>query len=123
MGKPAKPICLMVSLLILKQVRNLSDKNIVLVWSEKRTVAPLYFQYFSGMEYFTPKVPCSSTELVEFRKRIGEQGVELISKESVRVNGKDSDVDILSADTTVQEKNIAYPTDTKLHKKISNRFW
>ena len=34
MGKPAKPIRLMVSLLILKYVRNLSDENIVEHWSE-----------------------------------------------------------------------------------------
>ena len=113
MGKPAKPIRLMVSLLILKQLRNLSDENIVLAWSEN-----LYFQFFSGQESFVPKTPCSSTELVEFRKRIGIEGVELIFKESIRVNGKDSDDDTLSADTTVQEKNITYPTDTKLHKKI-----
>ncbi|MBK9508557.1 MAG: IS5 family transposase [Cytophagaceae bacterium] len=113
MGKPAKPIRLMVSLLILKQLRNLSDENIVLAWSEN-----LYFQFFSGQESFVPKTQCSSTELVEFRKRIGIEGVELIFKESIRVNGKDSDDDTLSADTTVQEKNITYPTDTKLHKKI-----
>lgn len=54
---------LMVSLLILKQLRNLSDENIVEHWSEN-----LYFQYFSGQQIFLPKVPCSSTELVEFRK-------------------------------------------------------
>jgi len=113
MGKPAKPIRLMVSLLILKQLRNLSDENIVVTWSEN-----LYFQYFSGEQCFVPKVPCSATELVEFRKRIGTAGVELILKESIRVNGKDGDEDTLSADTTVQEKNITYPTDTKLHKKI-----
>jgi IS5 family transposase len=116
MGKPAKPIRLMVSLLLLKQLRNLSDENIVLTWSEN-----LYFQYFSGEEYFIPSAPCSSTELVEFRKRIGVEGVELIFKESIRVNGKDSDDDILSADTTIQEKNITYPTDTKLHKKIISK--
>ncbi|MEP6726513.1 MAG: IS5 family transposase [Bacteroidota bacterium] len=113
MGKPAKPIRLMVSLLILKQLRNLSDENIVLTWSEN-----LYFQYFSGEQNFVPRLPCSSTELVEFRKRIGTDGVELILKESIRVNGKDGDEGTLSADTTVQEKNITYPTDTKLHKKI-----
>ena len=113
MGKPAKPIRLMVSLLILKQLRNHSDENLVLAWSEN-----LYYQYFGGEQYFVPKEPCSSTELVEFRKRIGLAGVELILKESIRVNGKDSDEDTLSADTTVQEKNITYPTDTKLHKKI-----
>lgn len=113
MGKPAKPIRLMVSLLILKQIRNHSDENLVLTWSEN-----LYYQYFGGQQYFVPKEPCSSTELVEFRKRIGADGVELILKESIRVNGKDGDEDTLSADTTVQEKNITYPTDTKLHKKI-----
>lgn len=116
MGKPAKPIRLMVSLLILKQLRNLSDESIVLTWSEN-----LYFQYFSGEPCFVPKVPCSATELVEFRKRIGAAGVELILKESIRVNGKDGEDDTLSADTTVQEKNITYPTDTKLHKKIISK--
>jgi len=116
MGKPAKPIRLMVSLLILKQLRNHSDENLVVAWSEN-----LYYQYFGGQQYFVAKEPCSSTELVEFRKRIGTAGVELIFKESIRVNGKDGDEDTLSADTTVQEKNITYPTDTKLHKKIDRK--
>lgn len=52
MGKPAKPIRLMVSLLILKQLRNLSDENIVSARSEN-----LYFQYFSGQENFSSKAP------------------------------------------------------------------
>ena len=39
MGKPAKPIRLMVSLLILKQLRNLSDEGLVVAWGEN-----LYFQ-------------------------------------------------------------------------------
>ena len=112
-GAPSKPIRLMVSLLILKQLRNLSDESIVEQWSENS-----YYQYFSGEQSFVPCIPCVSTELVEFRKRIGEQGAELILKESIRVNGKDSDDDNLSGDTTVQEKNITYPTDDKLYKKI-----
>jgi IS5 family transposase len=58
---------------------------------------------------------------VEFRKRIGSEGVELILKESVRINGKDSNDDTLSGDTTVQEKNITYPTDDKLYKKIIDK--
>jgi len=113
MGKPAKPIRLMVSLLILKQLRNLSDESIVEHWSEN-----VYYQYFGGETYFAPKVPCVPTELVEFRKRIGTEGVELIFKESIRVNGKDAEDDHLSGDTTIQEKNITYPTDDKLYKKI-----
>jgi IS5 family transposase len=112
-GKPAKPIRLMVSLLILKQVRNLSDESVVEQWSENS-----YYQFFSGEECFTPKPPCVPTELVEFRKRIGTEGIELIFKESIRVNGDDANDDNLSGDTTVQEKNITYPTDDKLYKKI-----
>lgn len=81
MGAPSKPIRLMVSLLILKYVRNLSDENLVEQWSENN-----YFQYFSGEQFFQPKIPCVPTELIAFRKRIGEPGVELILQESIRVN-------------------------------------
>ena len=103
----------MVSLLIIKQLRNLSDESVVEQWSENS-----YYQYFSGEQEFTPKAPCVATELVEFRKRIGEEGAELILQESIRVNGKDAEDNNLSGDTTVQEKNITYPTDDKLYKKI-----
>lgn len=116
MGAPAKPIRLLVSLLILKQLRNLSDESVVEQWSENS-----YFQYFSGEDFFSSGDPCSSTELVEFRKRIGEEGIELIFKESIRINGKDGEDDTLSADTTVQEKNITFPTDDKLYKKMINK--
>ena len=115
-GAPAKPIRLMVSLLILKQLRDLSDESVVEQWKENS-----YYQYFSGEHYFCSTAPCVATELVEFRKRIGTEGVELILKESVRVNGDDARDDNLSGDTTVQEKNITYPTDDKLYKKIINK--
>ena len=111
-GAPAKPIRLMVGLLILKQIRNLSDKSVVEQWSENN-----YYQYFCGEDYFCNQPPCVATELVEFRKRIGAEGFSLILKESIRMNGKDGEDDNLSADTTIQEKNITYPTDDKLYKK------
>jgi IS5 family transposase len=56
-----------------------------------------------------------------FRNRIGENGVEQILKESIRLNEDENGEDmgkVVSIDTTVQEKNITYPTDDKLHKKI-----
>ena len=112
-GAPSKPIRLMVGLLILKHLRNLSDENIVEQWSENN-----YYQYFGGMHEFIPKAPCVSSELVHFRHRIGVRGCELILKESIRITGKGGDEANLSADTTVQEKNITYPTDNKLHRKI-----
>lgn len=115
-GRPAKPIRLMVGLLILKHLRNLSDESIVEQWSEN-----VYYQYFCGLEEFVSSPPCASSELVHFRKRIGESGMELIFQESIRVNGDDSDEPHVNVDTTVQSKNITFPTDTKLQKKVINK--
>lgn len=112
-GRPAKPIRLMVSLLMLKHVRNLSDESVVEQWFEN-----IYYQYFSGERSYACGVPCEASELVHFRNRIGEEGIELILKESIRVNGKDGAEQEATTDTTVQEKNITYPTDNKLHRKI-----
>lgn len=115
-GCPCKPIRLMCGLLILKHVRNLSDESVVEQWSENA-----YYQYFCGMLEFTPSYPCNASELVHFRKRIRESGMELILAESIRVNRKEDDRDhhdTAFIDSTVQEKNVTYPTDAKLHKKI-----
>lgn len=115
-GRPAKPIRLMCGLLILKHLRNISDESVVEQWSENA-----YFQYFCGMHEFVPSFPCASSELVHFRKRIGEKGMELILSESIHVNDDKSDDDHHATafiDSTVQEKNVTYPTDAKLHKKI-----
>ena len=115
-GRPAKPIRLMCGLLILKHLRNISDESVVEQWSENA-----YFQYFCGMHEFVPSFPCASSELVHFRKRIGEKGMELILSESIRVNDDKSDDDHHATafiDSTVQEKKVTYPTDAKLHKKI-----
>jgi len=112
-GRPAKPIRLMVSLLMLKHIRNISDESVVEQWFEN-----IYYQYFSGEKSYACGVPCEASELVHFRNRIGEQGIELIFKESIRINGKDSQEQEATTDTTVQEKNITYPTDNKLHRKI-----
>jgi len=115
-GRPAKPIRLMVSLLVLKHIRNLSDESVVEQWMEN-----IYFQYFGGEKSYACGLPCEASELVHFRNRIGESGIELIFKESIRVNGRDGREDEGTVDTTVQEKNITYPTDAKLHKKIINK--
>ncbi|MGH2564258.1 MAG: IS5 family transposase [Ginsengibacter sp.] len=115
-GRPAKPIRLMVSLLLLKHIRNLSDEGVVEQWMEN-----IYYQYFSGEKAYACGVPCEASELVHFRNRIGESGIELIFKESIRINGRDGNENEATIDTTVQEKNITYPTDAKLHRKIIDK--
>jgi IS5 family transposase len=103
----------MVSLLMLKHIRNLSDESVVEQWMEN-----VYYQYFSGEKMYACGAPCEASELVHFRNRIGEEGIEMIFRESIRINGKDGQQDEATVDTTVQEKNITYPTDSKLHKRI-----
>ena len=71
--------------------------------------------------YCVLALQCDASELVHFRKRIGEKGMELILAESIRVNQENDDRDhhdTAFIDSTVQDKNVTYPTDAKLHKKI-----
>ncbi len=112
-GTPSKPVRLMAGLLILKQMYNLGDETVIEAY-----IRDPYMQYFCGEAHFQWKQPCDPSDLVHFRKRIGEQGVEKIFQQSVLLFKKESQEKEVCIDTTVQEKNITYPTDTKLHVKI-----
>lgn len=116
-GRPAHPIRLMASLLILKAIYDLSDEMLV----EQHWEMNAYFQYFGGISVQRWGRPCAASDLVHFRQRIGEQGVEKIFKHSIDRHGKDGQDPNVSIDTTAQEKNITYPTDAKLHKKIIDK--
>lgn len=123
-GRPPKPIRLMTGLLMLKHLRNVSDEQVVAQFTENA-----YYQYFCGLDAFSTSAPCASSELVYFRHRIGEEGVELILKESIRINlsledrkkeeedrknrkngrGRKSDKDQTAfIDSSVQEKNVTF---------------
>ena len=108
-GRPAKPIRLMVGILLLKQLKNISDEEVVFQWKQNP-----YYQYFCGYNEFQIIEPCHSTDLVYFRKRIGVEGMKVIFGMSVSLHGKASEEKQVIIDTTVQENNITYPTDGKL---------
>ena len=114
-GRPAKPIRLMVGILLLKQLENLSDENIVLQWKRNP-----YYQYFCGFNELQIVEPCHPTDLVYFRNRIGVEGMKVIFAMSVAFHGEAAQESQVIVDTTVQENNITYPTDGKLAIKIIN---
>ena len=116
-GRPAHPIRLMVSLLILKSLYNLSDEKLI----EEHWEMNVYFQYFSGRKHQHWGPPCAASDIVYFRKRIGESAIEKIFKHSIDLHGQDGQDSDVSIDSTVQEKPITYPTDSKLQKKIIDK--
>ena len=87
--------------------------NIVLQWKRNP-----YYQYFCGMTEYQPALPCDPTDLVYFRKRIGTEGIEQVFAMSISLHGKDAQEKQVIVDTTVQEKNVTYPTDGKLAIKM-----
>ena len=112
-GQPAMPIRLMVGSLLLKRIYNLSDERLCEAWAMNP-----YMQYFCGMAHFEHQFPTDPSDLVHFRKRIGQEGIEKIFTYSVKLFGKEAQEKVQFSDTTVAENNTRFPTDSKLAKKI-----
>ncbi|WP_232443353.1 IS5 family transposase, partial [Burkholderia ubonensis] len=113
-GRPRLPIRLMVGLLYLKHAYNLSDEAVCERWAENN-----YWQFFCGEEYFQPRLPCDPTNLGRFRSAIGEAGVEELLATTIAVAANTNAVapdefKRIIVDTTVQEKAVAFPTDSRL---------
>lgn len=115
-GRPSVPIRRMIGLLLLKHIYNLSDEAIVDRWIENP-----YWQYFSGEKVFQTQKPFDPTEFIHFRNRIGKAGAEQLLKVSIQLFGKEAQEKEVLIDSTVQEKNITYPTDAKLHKRVIDK--
>jgi transposase, IS5 family len=113
-GRRRLPIRLMVALLYLKHAFNLSDEELVARWSEN-----VYWQFFSGMHHYEPRLPCDHTQLGRFRRALGEAGVEQLLKSTIEAAVdmrvvKPAEFERVIVDTTVQEKAIAHPVDSRL---------
>jgi transposase, IS5 family len=113
-GRPRLSIRLMASLLYLKHAYNLSDEDVVERWAEN-----VVWQYFSGQTYYEPKLPCDATQVGRFRTAIGEAGVEELLKATIdtAVTTKavrPAEFERIIVDSTVQEKAIAHPVDSRL---------
>lgn len=123
-GRPRLSIRLMASLLYLKNSFNLSDEELVQRWSEN-----VVWQFFSGQAYYEPRLPCDATQIGRFRRAIGEDGLEELLKATIETAVgikalKPTELERVIVDTTVQEKAIAHPVDSRLleiarHKVVS----
>ena len=113
-GRPRLSIRLMSSLQYLKNSFNLSDEELVQRWSEN-----VVWQFFSGMEYYEPRLPCDATQIGRFRRAVGEEGLEQLLKATIETAVdiqaiKPAELERVIVDTTVQEKAIAHPVDSRL---------
>lgn len=113
-GRPRLSIRLMASLLYLKNAFDLSDEELVQRWSEN-----VVWQFFSGMEYYEPRLPCDATQIGRFRRAIGEEGLEQLLKSTIETAVeiravKPAEFERVIVDTTVQEKAVAHPVDSRL---------
>ena len=112
-GRPSIAIRKIAGMLLLKEMFKESDESVVERWIEN-----VYWQYFTGETFFQTEQPFDPSNFVHFRKRIGERGLEFLLGQSVSLHPNAHTEAEVQIDTTVQEKNITFPTDSKLAKKV-----
>ncbi len=113
-GMPPLPTRLMAGLAILKYTFDLSDEDVCARWVENP-----YFQYLCGEEFFCHELPFERSSMTRWRQRMGEERIAALLQESLSVaikTGamKPQDTRRVIVDTTVQSKNVMFPTDAKL---------
>jgi len=113
-GQPPLPTRLMAGLAILKHTYDLSDEVLCERWVENP-----YYQYFCGEEFFQHRLVFDRSSLTRWRNRMGEARLQALLQESLSVAArtkaiKPSELSRVIVDTTVQPKNVTFPTDAKL---------
>lgn len=116
-GRPGKPTRLMVGLHYLKHAFDESDESVV-----ARLLENGYWQYFCGFEFFIHDLPVDPTSMTRWRQRIGPKNVEQLLSETLETAKREKHLSKqhmkrVNVDTTVQEKAIAFPTDSRLCHK------
>ncbi len=116
-GAPAKDVRLLVGLHYLKHAFNESDESVVARWIENP-----YWQYFCGFTTMQHELPLHPTSLVKWRNRVGAETLIALLQETISLAMREKlvstrELEHVTVDTTVQEKNITHPTDSKLYYK------
>jgi IS5 family transposase len=104
----------MAGLAILKHTYDLSDEVLCERWVENP-----YYQYFCGEEFFQHRLVFDRSSMTRWRNRMGEERLQALLQESLSVATKTeaikpSELSRVFVDTTVQPKNVMFPTDARL---------
>jgi IS5 family transposase len=113
-GRPPLPTRLMAGLAILKHTYDLSDEDLCERWLENP-----YYQFFCGEEFFQHRLVFDRSSLTRWRQRMGEEKLQALLQESLSVATKTeaikpADLNRIIVDTTVQPKNVMFPTEARL---------
>jgi IS5 family transposase len=113
-GRPPLPTRLMAGLCLLKHTYDLSDEVLCERWLENP-----YYQFFCGEEFFQHRLVFDRSSLTRWRQRMGEERLQALLQESLSVAVKTEaikpcDLNRVIVDTTVQPKNVMFPTDARL---------
>ena len=116
-GRPATEPRLVAGLLYLQHAYRLSDEAVVARWVENP-----YHQHLTGETFFQHRLPIDPSSLTRWRGRVGEEGVEWLLTQTIRAAQRSGAIDEdsvkrVAVDTTVMEKNIAHPTDSRLYER------
>ncbi len=85
-----------------------------------------YWQYFCGETYFQHEMPLNPSSVTRWRQRLGDKGMELLLSATINAAIKSKavksrDLKRVTVDTTVQEKAITFPTDSRLYNRARER--
>ena len=113
-GQPPLPTRLMAGLTILKYTHDLSDEVLCERWVENP-----YYQFLCGEEIFQHKLVLDRSSLTRWRQRMGEEKIKALLQESLSIAVKTeaikpSELSEVIIDTTVEPKNVMFPTDARL---------
>lgn len=113
-GRPATSTRLIAGLLYLQHMQGCSDEELLWTWIENP-----YMQYFCGETHFQHRLPIDPSSMTRWRKRLGENGVEKLLEQTIEAAKKgrvikERSLERVIVDSTVMEKAVAFPTDSRL---------
>ena len=83
----------------------------------------MQYQFFSGMDYCEPRLPCDASQIGRVRRLLGEDGIEQLLKATIDCAVdikavKPADLERVIVASTVQSKAIAHPVDSRLLENL-----